>query len=81
MDDLYEEMLYRYMSEVQPALVKQISIYASAIVERRCYQALRDIQKAIQDYDKSDEECFMVIEDILSTLEQYGVPCGGRHDF
>lgn len=81
MDDLYEEMLYRYMSEALPALVKQIAVYASAVVERRCYQALRDIQQIIQDYDKSDKECFMAIENIVSTFEIYDGSCGGRHDF
>ena len=81
MNDLYEDMIYRYMGDIQPVLVNLIVAHVSAIVERRCYQALRDIQKIIQDHNRSDEECFMAIENIVDTFEMYGGSCGSRHDF
>lgn len=54
---------------------------ASAIVEGRCFQALQRIVEIIHDDTLCDCECFMKIEEIICSLEEIGVGCGGRHDF
>ena len=81
MDELYEEMLCRYMSELLPVLLKQMEIYAAVMMERRCYQALRDIQAILRDADKTDQDCFVAIDSIIDTFGKYGGSCGSRHDF
>ena len=44
-------------------------------------RALRRIQTILADESLSDPECFHRIEAIISTLEDLGLSCGGRHDF
>ena len=44
-------------------------------------RALRRIQEILADERLSDPESFHRIEAIVSTLEDLGLSCGGRHDF
>lgn len=44
-------------------------------------RALRRIQAILADGSLSDPECFHRIEAIVTTLEDLGLSCGGRHDF
>lgn len=71
--ELYEEIINS--SIVLP------EIHAEKIVEKKCYQALREIQRIIRDDKLSDKECFMKIEQIICVFEALGSDGGTRHDF
>lgn len=44
-------------------------------------RALLQIRDILADDALADETCFAKIEAIVTTLEDLGISCGGRHDF
>ena len=50
------------------------------ILEIESYKVLYKIKQIIEDESLIDEDCFMRIEEIISTLEENNVFCN-RHDF
>ena len=50
------------------------------VLESKCYKVLLQIKKIIEDKELSDEDCFIKIEKIISTLEENNIFCD-RHDF
>lgn len=71
--ELYEEIIKS--SIVLP------EIHAEEIVEKKCYQALQEIQRIICDESLNDRECFKKIEQIICVFEALGSHGGTRHDF
>ena len=53
----------------------------TAIVQDRCYHALRRIKESLEDDTLEDPECFQKIEEIVCVLEELGTDAGIRHDF
>lgn len=51
------------------------------IVEMKCYQALEEIRKVLDDETLDDPECFHKIEKIVCIFEEIGSNGGCRHDF
>ncbi len=51
------------------------------ILERRCYRALLEIKRVIEDDSLDDPSCFWKIEEILRIYEKMGSDGGSRHDF
>ena len=50
------------------------------IVESSCYKVLLQIKQTVEDESLSDQNCFIKIEAIISTLEENNIFCD-RHDF
>ena len=50
------------------------------VLEGKCYKVLLQIKKIIEDKELLDEDCFIKIEKIISTLEENNIFCD-RHDF
>lgn len=80
--ELYKEILSHALTfgEVKVTFPGQ-NVDISQIVENACYKALQKIKAIIEDDSLEDSECFMKIEEIISTLEEVGSTGGNRHDF
>lgn len=62
-------------------LEKQDDQVLDELPEALCRQALRQIREILMDASLEDAACFYKIEEIVCTLEEIGIACGGRHDF
>jgi len=76
--ELYEQIICEAIAkEVIPSL----HINYEALLELKCYQAIKDIHEIISDEKLDDATCFDQIEKIVSILDDLGIGGGGRHDF
>lgn len=50
-------------------------------VEGRCYRAICEIRRILDNQQLSDPECFAKTEEIVLIMEQLGPGAGTRHDF
>ena len=50
-------------------------------MEMKCYQALQEIKKILEDDELDDAECFESIEKIICVFEKLGSGINERHDF
>lgn len=75
---LYQEILAQeFANSLSVALQDDLQ----KIVEMKCYQALEEIKKVLDDETLDDPECFHKIEKIVCIFEEMGSDGGSRHDF
>lgn len=58
-----------------------VEIPTAELLELKCYGAIEQIKKVIEDERLSDANCFARIEEIVCILEELGTDGGSRHDF
>lgn len=75
---LYQEILAQ---EFVNSLSVDLKDDLEKIVEMKCYQALEEIKKVLDDETLDDPECFHKIEKIVCIFEEMGSDGGSRHDF
>ena len=75
---LYQEILAQ---EFANSLSVELQDDLQKIVEMKCYQALEEIKKVLDDETLDDPECFHKIEKIVCIFEVMGSDGGSRHDF
>ena len=79
--------LYRYMlckileSEEFEILLPKWKMNVEEMIEMKCYQALNEIKKILEDETIDDRDCFESIESIISVFEKLGIGINERHDF
>ena len=80
--ELYKEILIEVLSrqEVEVSF-PYLTVNPAEIVEGVCYRALERIRDILRDSTRSDEVCFLKIEEIVRVLEDVGSHGGTRHDF
>ena len=79
--DIYKEILAN-------ALMKQdlriefpnLKINTKEIVEMECYRVLEEIRGILMEEDYSDEDCVLMIDEIISVFFSAGIDSGWRHD-
>ena len=76
--ELYQEILSK---EFQQFLTENFQENIEEIVKLKCYQALSEIKKILDDDTLDDPECFWKIEQIVCVFESLGSDGGSRHDF
>ncbi len=80
--EIYKEILVHALArENMSVTFPQLQIDPVQIVESACYRALQKIKAAIEDDSLTDKDCFLKIEEIISSLEEIGVCGSSRHDF
>ena len=80
--ELYRDMLYRILeSEEFEILLPKWKMNVEEMMEMKCYQALQEIKKILEDDELDDAECFESIEKIISVFEKLGSGIKERHDF
>ena len=80
--ELYKELLRRILKEENVSIsFPNLNVNLNELLESRCYQALCEIKRIVEDDSLDDEACFMKIEEIICTLEDLGSSGGSRHDF
>ena len=78
--ELYKEILYQILkTESSAILLSKQPI--SEIVELKCYHALCEIKKVLEDDTLDDKDCFERIERIVVIFEELGNGVAYRHDF
>lgn len=80
--ELYRDILYRILeSEEFEILLPKWKMNVEEMMEMKCYQALQEIKKILEDDELDDAECFESIEKIISVFEKLGSGIKERHDF
>ena len=51
------------------------------MIEMKCYHAIEEIKKILEEDTLNDAECFERIEKIIVIFEALGSGIHGRHDF
>lgn len=75
-------MLYKILeSEEFEILLTKWKRNTEEMIEMKCYQALNEIKKILEDETLDDSECFESIEKIISVFEKLGSGINERHDF
>lgn len=79
---LFQNILKEILMEEEVQVIfPNLKMSPSELVEMKCYMALRDIKKILEDDTLEDKECFGKIEEIVHIFEGMGSDCGTRHDF
>ena len=76
--ELYEKILCEMIAH---EIIPSLQLDAAALVEMKCYNTIQKIYEVLSDDAKTDEECFLKIEQIVGELDLLGIRGGGRHDF
>lgn len=80
--ELYNEILIKILQKQKMVVsFPDIKIELEEMIEAQSYKALKKIKAIILDDSLEDRECFMRIEEIVSTFEEFGIRAGNRHDF
>ncbi len=80
--ELYRDMLCRILeSEEFEILLPKWKMNVEEMIEMKCYQALNEIKKILEDETIDDRDCFESIESIISVFEKLGSGINERHDF
>lgn len=80
--ELYRDMLHRILeTEDFEILLPKWKMSAEEMMEMKCYQALKEIKRILEDDELEDAECFESIEKIISVFEALGSGIDERHDF
>ena len=80
--ELYRDMLCRILeTEEFEILLPKWNMKVEEMLELKCYQALQEIKRILEDDELDDEECFESIEKIISVFETLGSGVHERHDF
>lgn len=82
MMELYRDMLCRILeTEDFEILLPKWNLKVEEMVELKCYQALQEIKRILEEDGLDDAECFDRIEKIISVFERLGSGIHDRHDF
>ena len=80
--ELYRDMLCRILeTEEFEILLPKWNMKVEKMMELKCYQALQEIKRILEDDELDDEDCFDIIERIISVFEKLGSGIHDRHDF
>ena len=80
--ELYKEILIEVLSRQEVEVrFPHLAVNPAEIAEGVCYRALERIRDILRDDTRSDEACFLKIEEIVRVLEELGSHGGTRHDF
>ncbi|MBQ7757813.1 hypothetical protein [Anaerotignum sp.] len=80
--ELYRDILYRILEfEEFEILLPKWKMNVEEMMEMKCYQALQEIKKILEDDELDDAECFESIEKIICVFEKLGSGINERHDF
>lgn len=80
--ELYRDMLCRILeTEEFEILLPKWDMKVEEMMEMKCYQALQEIKRILEDDELNDEECFESIEKIIAVFEKLGSGIHERHDF
>lgn len=80
--ELYRDMLCRILeSEEYEIILPRWKINVEEMMELKCYQALNEIKKILEDESLDDIDCFERIEKIIAVFEKLGSGIHERHDF
>ena len=80
--ELYRDILYRILeSEEFEILLPKWKMNVEEMMGLKCYQALQEIKRILEEDELDDEECFNRIEKIISVFEKLGSGINERHDF
>ena len=80
--ELYRQILIRALeNEKIEVTLPDMKVTPEELVEMKCYAALREIKRVIDDESLDDRDCFQKIEEIIQILEKAGSGGGVRHDF
>ena len=80
--DLYLDLLVKILAKGEVQIhFSGIDLDVNRLICEKCYQALSEIKKVIEDDTLEDPECFTRIEKIVCVLEALGSNGGTRHDF
>ena len=80
--ELYKDMLHRILeTEEFEILLPKWNMTMEEMMEMKCYQALNEIKKILEDDTLEDAECFESIEKIITVFEKIGSGIQDRHDF
>ncbi len=78
----YEEILLNILKRELGAVQTEQTLHIeNSVVGARCYFALEQIKRILEDDTLEDDACVERIERILSVYESLGSGCTGRHDF
>ena len=79
--ELWEQLLCRAVMSGRVEIKLEKDFDLNTLLENKCYNALMQIKRIIDDDRLDDKECFERIEEIVCIFEELGSDCGGRHDF
>ena len=79
--DLWQEILRGVLEGGKVEIYFPQIVEAEKLFEMRCYRALAEIKKIIEDDSLDDPTCFFKIEAIVRVFEEMGSDGGSRHDF
>ena len=80
--ELYRDMLCRILeTEEFEILLPKWNMKVEEMMEMKCYQALQEIKRILENDELEDAECFESIEKIISAFERLGSGIHDRHDF
>ena len=80
--ELYKEILCQILkTDGYEILLPKQEKTISEIIELKCYQALCEIKKILEDDTLDDKDCFERIEKIVVIFEGLGSGVAYRHDF
>ncbi len=80
--ELYRDILREILeSEEFEILLPKWKMKVDEMVEMKCYHALEEIKKILEEDALEDTECFDRIEKIIVVFENLGSGIHGRHDF
>ena len=80
--ELYRDMLCRILeSEEYEIILPKWKMSVDEMMELKCYQALNEINKFLEDESLDDSDCFERIEKIIAVFEKLGSGINERHDF
>ena len=78
--ELWQEMIMAMTNE-WVHLIKNDFEGVADLLNNKCYDALREIKRILEDDTLDDKECFYKIEKIVCVFEALGSNGGNRHDF
>ncbi len=81
MQDFYNIFLMALRDQKIKVELPELNTTPAELAEMQCYNAILKIRDILADETLEDPGCFYQIEEIVRTLENLGLYCGGRHDF
>lgn len=80
--ELYRDILCDILeSEEFEIMLPKWKMKVDEMIEMKCYQAIEEIKKILEEDTLNDAECFERIEKIIVIFEALGSGIHGRHDF
>lgn len=80
--ELYHDMLCKILeSEEFQILLPKWKMSIEGMIEMKCYLALNEIKKILENETLNDSDCFESIEKIIAVFESLGSGIKERHDF